>query len=73
MGVIIVTMKTEETKPIYCSIRGLDRLNAVDPARYLEVKTKLGLAVAPYPGTTLTTPGGKPASLVMLIILPFPV
>ena len=50
MVVIIVTMKMEETKPIYCSIRGLDRLNAVDPARYLEVKTKLGLAVAPYPG-----------------------
>ena len=50
MVVIIVTMKMEETQPIYCSIRGLDRLNAVDPARYLEVKTKLGLAVAPYPG-----------------------
>ena len=50
MVVIIVTMKTEETKPIYCSIRGLERLNALDPDRYQQVKTKLGLAVAPYPG-----------------------
>ena len=34
MVVIIVTMKTEGTKPIYCSIRGLERLNALDPDRY---------------------------------------
>ena len=50
MVVIIVTMKTEGTKTIYCSIRGLERLNALDPDRYQQVKTKLGLAVAPYPG-----------------------
>ena len=50
MVVIIVTQdfKTFKdgggTKTIYCSIRGLERLNALDPARYQEVKTKLGLA-----------------------------
>ena len=31
MVVIIVTMKTEGTKTIYCSIKGLERLNALDP------------------------------------------
>ena len=50
MVVIIVTIKREGTKSIYCSIRGLERLNALDPDRYQQVKTKLGLAVAPYPG-----------------------
>ena len=50
MVVIIVTMKTDGTKTIYCSIRGLERLNDLDPARYQEVKTKLGLTVAPYYG-----------------------
>ena len=50
MVVIIVTMKTDGTRTIYCSIRGLEGLNALDPARYQEVKTKLGLVVAPYHG-----------------------
>ena len=54
MVVIRVTMKTEGTKTIYCSIRGLERLNALDPDRYQQVKTKLGLAVAPYPGQVMT-------------------
>ena len=48
--VVIVTMKTDGTRTIYCSIRGLEGLNALDPARYQEVKTKLGLTVAPYYG-----------------------
>ena len=48
--VVIVTMKTDGTRTIYCSIRGLEGLNALDPARYQEVKTKLGLVVAPYYG-----------------------
>ena len=46
----IKTFKDGGTKTIYCSIRGLERLNALDPDRYQQVKTKLGLAVAPYPG-----------------------
>ena len=45
----IKTFKDGGTKTIYCSIRGLERLNALDPNRYQQVKTKLGLAVAPYP------------------------
>ena len=48
--VVIVTMKTDGTRTIYCSIRGLEGLNDLDPARYQEVKTKLGLTVAPYYG-----------------------